>query len=91
MSILSKLFGGGASAKPSVEPVEYEGFAITPEPIKEGPVYRVSATITKDVDGELKTHKLIRADTLESLDAASEASTAKARQMIDEQGIRIFT
>jgi hypothetical protein len=42
------------------------------------------------VDGQTKTHTLIRADTLESLDAAAEASTAKAKVLIDQQGDRLF-
>lgn len=85
MSILKKLFGGAAPA-PKAEPVSHEGFAITPEPIREGPVYRICALIEKDG----RTHKLIRADTLESLEAATEASIGKAKQMIDEQGERLF-
>ena len=43
-----------------------------------------------EVDGEMKTHTLIRADTIGELEAAKQASTAKARQMIDEQGEGIF-
>ena len=56
------------------------------EPIPEGGVFRVSARIEKDG----KVHKLIRADTISSRDEAIATSTAKARQMIDEQGDRLF-
>ena len=63
MSILSKLFGGGGSPAPKAEPELYEGFSITPTPIKEGPRYRISAQIEKDG----RSHTLIRADTLEDL------------------------
>ncbi len=42
------------------------------------------------VDGESRTHELIRADTMGSLDDATAISVAKARQMIDEQGDRLF-
>ncbi len=63
---------------------------MTPTPIREGTRYRVSARIVKEVDGETKTHTLIRADTLESLDAAAEASMAKAKMLIDQQGDRLF-
>ncbi len=87
MSLLSRLFGGGGGASaPRVQPEEHNGFAIYPEPIKEGPRWRVAARIEKDG----KVHKLVRADTIEDEQTARDVSTAKARQMIDEQGERIF-
>lgn len=87
MSFLKKLFGGGGGdAKPEAQTETYKDFQITPDPIREGSTYRIAATIEKDG----QTHRLIRADTLESYDAAVEASVGKARQMIDEQGEGIF-
>jgi len=85
MSLFSKLFGGGGSA-PEPETESYEGFTITPNPAREGGRFRVGATIEKDG----QTHQLIRADMLETLDEANEASVRKAKQMIDEQGTRMF-
>lgn len=93
MSLLSKLFGGsGAAPKsaPEAESIEYNGFAITPTPIKEASSYRVSAKIEKQVEGELKSHTLIRADTSPNLEETIQTSIRKARQMIDEQGERLF-
>lgn len=89
MSLFSRLFGGSSSA-PEVKAEEYQGFAIYPEPIKEGPRWRVAARIEKEIAGETKTHHLIRADTIEDHTTAMEASVGKARQMIDEQGDRLF-
>lgn len=86
MSIFKKLFGGGASSAPEARPETYEGFTITPNPIREGATWRIAALIEKDG----KSHQLIRADTLESHDVAADVSLAKARQMIDEQGDRLF-
>jgi hypothetical protein len=88
MSILSRLFGGGASKEeaPSAAAEEYEGFAITPAPAKTGGGWRIGATIEKDG----RRHDLIRADTLGDRDAAVEASVMKARQIIDQQGDRLF-
>lgn len=90
MSLLSRLFGGktskGGDASSAGSAEEYQGFSITPEPIKDGNVFRVAARIEKDG----KVHQLIRADTLSSRDEAITASAAKARQMIDEQGDRVF-
>jgi len=91
MSLLSRLLGGGrVSSEPRAEPEAYNGFAITPTPIREGSQYRLSALIEKEVDGETKAHILIRADMLESPEAAASAATSKAKQVIDEQGDRLF-
>ncbi len=89
MSILSKLFGGGAP-KPEAKPEDYKGFAITPAPKNEGGRFRVGARLEKEIDGELKSHTLIRADMLDDLASAVDTSTRKAKQMIDEQGDRLF-
>ena len=88
MSILKKLFGGGEAPKAAT--ITYEGFAIYPEPIREGTSFRIAARIEKEIDGEVKSHQLIRADTLESQSAASDASVNKAKQIIDEQGDALF-
>lgn len=88
MSLLKRLFGGSDSPEP--EPELYNGFAITPTPIAEGNVYRISAKIEKEIEGEIKTHTLIRADTIGGLEAATEASLDKARQVIDSLGDGVF-
>lgn len=94
MSLLSRLFGGrpGPDAKPQPErePEDYKGYAIQPEPIREGSHWRVAARIEREVEGEVKSHHLIRADMLGDPDAAVAESVRKAKQMIDEQGDRIF-
>ena len=91
MSLFSKLFGGGGGATaPQAKAEEYEGFTITPTPAKEGSKYRIGALIEKEIDGEMKTHTLIRADTLDDLQGANEASVGKAKQLIDQIGDRLF-
>lgn len=91
MSFLKKLFGGGESNGPAeVEPTEYNGFSIYPEPIKEGAVFRLAARIEKDIEGERRSQSLVRADTLNSADAASDAAIRKAQQVIDERGDKLF-
>ncbi len=94
MSFLKKLFGGsngaGTGAPANADMVEYEGFMIAPTPMEEGGQYRVCALIRKEIDGDMKEHKLIRADICSSLQEASDMSLRKARQMIDERGDRLF-
>lgn len=88
MAFFKKLFGGKQEDQAPTE--EYEGYRITATPIAEGNTYRVSATIEKEVGGQVCSHSLIRADTVQGLDAAQAASFRKARQVIDEQGDHIF-
>ncbi len=94
MAFWSKLFGGGkadaAAPKGDVAAEDYKGFRIVPEPMKDGGQFRIAARIEKAVGGEVRVHKLIRADTMAGYDQAVAASVAKARQMIDEQGERMF-
>ena len=88
MSWLSKLFGGRPkdTAPPAAKAEDHKGFVITPAPIPEGGQFRVAARIEKDG----RSHDLVRADTMASLEQATAFSLAKARQVIDEQGDGIF-
>lgn len=90
MSLFSRLFGSKPSEEPKATSLEYEGFRITPQPIKEAQGYRLSALIEKEVDGALKSHHLIRADTISDFDVCSDAAISKAKQMIEQMGERLF-
>ncbi len=91
MSLLSRLFGGGGGAStPEPEPETYKDFRIFATPISEGGQWRLAGRIEKELDGTPKSHQLIRADMLPSEAAAITATLAKARQVIDEQGDRLF-
>ncbi|RGP38464.1 HlyU family transcriptional regulator [Pseudotabrizicola alkalilacus] len=89
-SFLSRLFGKSAPAPAAAEPILHNDFRIYPDPIKEGSGFRIAARIEKTFGDEVKTHHLIRADTRASLDEASEASVAKAKQAIDQLGDTLF-
>jgi hypothetical protein len=92
MSFWKSLFGGsseGAEAKPSAA-VEYNGFTIRPAPYKAEGQYQTAGTISKEVGGVTKEHKFIRADRHAGYDDAVEFSLAKAKQIIDQQGERMF-
>lgn len=96
MSFLKRLFGiggsgeGGGAEPEASEAQDYKGFTIRATPFKADGQYQTCAVITKEVDGVVKEHRLIRADRFAALDAAVEISFRKARQMIDEQGERLF-
>jgi len=42
------------------------------------------------IDGEERQHSFVRADRLGSVDDATEVSLQKGRQIVDEQGERMF-
>lgn len=93
MSWLKSLLGGNAPKQTEaapVEPVSYKGYQIMPTPIEEGGQYRISARIDGTVNGEAKSHTLIRADVIRDANEAREASIGKAKQMIDQMGDLIF-
>jgi hypothetical protein len=88
MSIFSKLFGGG---RPEPEPELYKGFRIYPEPQQAQGGYRIGGRIEKDVDGAVRRHDFVRADTLQSAEEAERYTLVKAKQLIDEQGDAILS
>ncbi len=94
MSFLRKLFGIGTDSSnqssQQMASVEHEGFQITPDPIAEGGQFRLAATVSRDIDGVRKQHRLIRADMFSSREEASEAAIRKAKQLIKEQGEKLF-
>ncbi|QQA41544.1 HlyU family transcriptional regulator [Pelagovum pacificum] len=92
MSFLSKLFGGKSSSsnREEVKLHSYKGFDIYPDPMSDGGSWRIAARIEKTVEGELKVHQLVRADTFQDKDVATKESIAKAELMIDQEGERIF-
>ena len=73
MSFFRKLFGGGESsgggaAKPVAE-TTHKGYQILSTPIPEDGQFRVCALIRKEIEGEMREHKLIRG--FEPLETAS--------------------
>ena len=84
--LFKSLLGGGASASPTVETVDYKGFSIEAEPIVEDGKYRTAGYISGELDGEVRRIRFIRADQNSNVQAAIEHSFTKGRQIIDEQG-----
>lgn len=94
MSFLKKLFGLGGSSDTAPDeetpPEEYKGFFIRATPYEENGAFQVCGVITKTIDDEEKKHVFIRADRLPSREVAESMTLAKARQIIDLEGERIF-
>jgi hypothetical protein len=90
---LRRLFGGGGEAGPTAaagEPVDYQGYRITPAPQRQGSGWNTAGVIAKNFDDGLKEHRFVRVDTHASKDDAIAFSITKAQQIIDEQGDRLF-
>jgi hypothetical protein len=83
--------GAGASSGPAVEAVEYKGYRIRPAPYRTKSEYQTAGTIEKDTPEGVKEHRFIRADTYSNRDDAISFTIVKAKQLIDQQGDRIFS
>ena len=93
MGFFSNLFGGGSSG-PKAAPVAatetIEGVLVEATPMPEGGQFRLAARLTKEIGGETREHTLIRADLFQSREEAASMAMQKARQVIREQGDRLF-
>jgi hypothetical protein len=94
MSFLKKLFGGGkpADAAESAPAAtgEHQGFAIKATPYQEQGQWQMCGVIEKEIGGELKSHRFVRADRFPDQSQAAEFTLAKARQIVDQMGERMF-
>lgn len=90
MSLLSRLFGAKSTPK-GPEAILHKDCRIFVAPIKEAGGYRVAARIEKDFPAGTKTHQMVRADTIPSLEQAQEITLTKAKQAIDQLGDQLFT
>jgi hypothetical protein len=79
--------GGGAAEE---ESIEYNGYRIRPAPYRRMGQYQTCGVVAKEIGGEIKEHRLVRAEMHPTREAASSFSIAKAKQLIDEQGERLF-
>ncbi|WP_394250319.1 HlyU family transcriptional regulator [Vibrio profundi] len=93
MGLFSMLFGGKDKKQETVEavePVEYKGFQIFQEAMPDSGQFRVAGRITKEIDGEVKSHRFIRSDVVSNKDDANELMLKKSQMFIDQMGDDIF-
>ena len=92
MGILQRLFGGrGATTESAPAPAtEYKGYRIRAAPFAAEGQWQTAGVIEKDFPEGQKEHRFIRAERHASRDDAAELATSKGKQIIDEQGDRIF-
>jgi hypothetical protein len=94
MSFWRSLFGGKQSAADAapkaVREAEHNGFRIEAMPYAEAGQFQVAGVISKNIAGVAKQHRFVRADRFGSLEDAADFAIMKGRQIIDQQGERIF-
>ncbi|MDX6750988.1 HlyU family transcriptional regulator [Geminicoccaceae bacterium 1502E] len=93
--MLKKLLGGGGGGGEPPAPdrsaaVEYKGYRIIPHPRPHGGQFLTSGIIEKDFPEGMRSHEFIRADTHASADDAKSFAIIKGRQIIDQEGDRVF-
>ena len=92
-SLFARLAGGkagGEPAEPPAEAVEYKGYRIRPAPYPAEGQYQTAGVVEKDFPDGTKEHRFVRADRHASKDDALEFSLAKGKQIVDQQGDRMF-
>ena len=90
----TRLAGSGESGgrdEPAAEAVEYKGYRIRPAPYPSGGQYQTAGMIEKDFETGMKEYRFVRAETHSSKDEAATFAISKGKQIIDEQGDRLFS
>ena len=91
--LLRNLFGAGPPGESRQETgttVDYQGYTIRPASRREGSQWLTVGVISKAFDEDVKEHHFIRADTYGTKQDADACSILKAKQIIDEQGDKLF-
>jgi hypothetical protein len=92
-ALWARLVGGGSGAAPAevaAEMVEYNGYRIRPAPYAAKGGFQTAGVIEKITGEGVKEHRFVRAETHPSRDDAVSFAIAKAKQILDEQGDRVF-
>jgi hypothetical protein len=87
-----RLSGGAGAPKeePPLEAVEYKGYRIRPAPYAAQGGFQTAGVVEKDFPDGLKTHPFVRAETHPSRDDAAAFAIVKGKQIVDQNGDRIF-
>jgi hypothetical protein len=91
---IKRLFGGGGTSSSSASargvPEIHKDFTITPAPRKQGSQWLTAGFIAKEGPDGMREAEFIRSDQFTSREEAETCALAKGRQIIDEQGDRLF-
>jgi hypothetical protein len=94
LNALWRRFGSSGTPTDPSEPaqpaVEYNGYRIRPAPYAAGGQFQTAGTIEKDFADGTKQYRFVRAETHPSSADAATFAIAKGKQIINEQGDRVF-
>ena len=93
VGFIKKLFGGKSADSATAvrdDAVEYNGFKIEPAPQPEGSQWRLAGYIVRGSDDSAEERPFVRADLFSSREQAAEFAIRKGKQIIDEQGDKLF-
>jgi hypothetical protein len=94
LNALWRRFTAPGSASEAGEPeqpaVEYNGYRIRPTPYAARGQYQTAGTIEKEFADGTKQYRFVRAETHPSSADAATFAIAKGKQIINEQGDRVF-
>ncbi len=87
-----RVFGGDykSPTAENADAVEYKGYLIRPLPRGRGSEWTTEGAITKHSADRVMEHRFIRVDTHGDKTDAVAFCVAKAKQIIDERGDRMF-
>jgi len=69
----------------------YHGYELLARPMREGGQWRLAGTVCRPGDEDAGTgYDFVRADTMADEDECARMCLVKARQLVDEQGERLF-
>jgi hypothetical protein len=86
----NRLAAKSTGGEPAEAAVDYKGYRIRAAPYRTDGHYQTAGIIEKDEPEGVKQHRFVRADTHPTREAAVAFTIAKAKQIIDLQGDRIF-
>ena len=96
MSFFKRLFGGGEAteadpgeAKTTAE-IQHAGFTIRAQPYKAEGGYQTAGIVSNGEGEHKREHRFIRADRFPAIEDATDFALRKGRQLVDEQGERMF-
>ena len=89
--LVRRLFAGKAGgADESEESADFNGFTITPIYRRQGRQWLTAGIISKPHGAGIREHHYIRAETHADKEQAAAFAIAKAKQIIDERGDKLF-
>jgi hypothetical protein len=90
MAFWSKWFSPAVPEGP-MKSIEYKGYLIEAVPYKDGGQFQLAGIISKEIAGEKKTHRFVRADKFTDKNEAADIAISKGQLIIDQSGDRIFS